>query len=498
MKSTTIPSISRRGFLSRAAAIAGSFAIPLPAEDAAPTWVYVGCYTARGQGITTYQMNTTTGELTFVRVTGTPQTLANPSFLALDPHGRYLYCCNEIANFEGRQSGSVTGFSIDRSNGMLTEINRQPTEGRNPAHLSVDPSGRFVLAANYSGTTTMTNNVAVIPIGEGGRLQTPSQIVTHTGTLGPMAARQEAPHAHQILVDPTGQWVTVNDLALDTTFVSYLDRDAGMLVTREEAIVAPAGAGPRHLAFHPNGRWMYILHELGSTLGAYNWDPERGGATSINTLSTLPTWYRGVNTTAQVVVSSDGRFVYASNRGHNSIAVFSINQTTGAITYLGEHWTFGETPRNFNVDPSGNFMYVAHQNTDNIAAFKVDRTSGRLEMIGQLLTTGQPVCIVFLAPELEGNTVKPGVTFAAVRNPVMRGSNGASTMSLAWNAPGVSAVDIRVGAVNGNSLGRQGAFGTATTGQFVTDGMMFYLQDVSDGKPLTAENTLGTVRASVR
>lgn len=498
MKSTTIQSISRRGFLSRAAVFASSLALPLRGDEADQTWVYVGCYTARGQGITTYQMNPTTGELTFVRVTGTPATLANPSFLALDPHGRYLFCCNEIGNYEGRQSGSVTAFSIDRSNGMLTEINRQPTEGRNPAHLSVDPSGRFVLAANYSGTTTMTNNVAVIPIGEGGRLEPPTQIVTHTGALGPMTARQEAPHAHQILTDPTGQWVTVNDLALDKTFVSYLDRNAGMLVTREEAIVAPPGAGPRHLAFHPNGRWMFILHELGSTLGAYNWDPERGGATAINTASTLPSWYTGINTTAQVVVSGDGRFVYASNRGHNSIAVFSINQTTGAITYIGEHWTFGETPRNFNIDPSGNFMYVAHQNTDNIATFKVDRTTGRLEMIGQLLTTGQPVCIVFLAPESTGNFVKPGVTFSAVRNPVLRGANGASTLSLAWNAPGVTDVDIRIGAVNGNSLGRQGPFGTTTTGEWVSDGMMFYLQDVSGGKALTAENTLGTVRASVR
>ena len=497
MKNTTPNPFSRRSFLRGAATLAGSLVLPLRADEADQTWVYVGCYTARGQGISTYQMNPTTGALTFVRVTGTPQTLANPSFLALDPHGRYLFCCNEIGNFDGRQSGSVTAFAIDRATGALTEINRQPTEGRNPAHISVDPTGRFVLAANYSGTTTMTNNVAVIPIGEGGQLGTPTHIVTHTGTLGPNTGRQEAPHAHQILTDPTGQWVTVNDLALDRTFISFFDRGAGTLVPGENPIVSAPGAGPRHLAFHPNGRWMFILHELGSTLGAYSWDPERGAATSINTLSTLPSTYTGINTTAQVVVSPDGRFVYASNRGHNSIAVFSINQNTGAITYVGEHWTFGQTPRNFNIDPSGNFLYVGHQDTDNITSFKVDRTTGRLEMMGNLLGTGQPVCIVFLAPESEGNSAQPGVTFTAVRNPVFRGPNGAS-ISLAWNAPAATEVDIRIGAANGTSLGKQGAYGTTTTGQWVTDGMMFYLQDVSGGKPLTAENTLGTVRAVVR
>jgi 6-phosphogluconolactonase len=443
-------------------------------------------------------MNSTTGTLTFVRVTGTPQTLANPSFLALDPHGRYLFCGNEIANYEGRQSGSVTSFSIDSATGELTEINRQPTEGRNPAHVTVDPTGRFVFAANYSGTTTATNHVAVIPIEAGGRLGTPTQIVTHTGTLGPNTGRQEAPHAHQVMVDPAGRWITANDLGLDRTFVYFLDRNEGRLIANDNPIPAPAGGGPRHLAFHPNGRWTYVLRELNSTLGAYVWDTERGAGTLINSLSTLPSWYVGINTTAQVVVSPDGRFVYASNRGHDSIAVFSIDQSTGGITYLGEHWTFGETPRNFNIDPSGTFMYVAHQNTDNIVTFRINRTTGRLEFTEQVITLGQPVCIVFHTPPAAGNSVQPGVTFTALQNPAFPGPTGSATVTLAWNAPGATELEIRVGAPDGSNMGRHGSWGTAETGPWVVDGMTFYLQDVSGGKPLTSANTLGTVRVALR
>jgi 6-phosphogluconolactonase len=482
----------------RTAAGAAATTFSLRAQERANTWVFVGCYTARGQGIYTYEMDPVTGALSLVRVVGSPQTLPNPSFLALDPNGRYLFCGNEIGNYEGRQSGSVTAFSIDSATANLTEINRQPTEGRNPAHVSVDPTGRYVLAANYSGTTTATNHVAVIPIGAEGRLGTPTQIVTHSGQLGPNTARQEAPHAHQILTDPSGRWVTVNDLGLDRTFIYWFDRAGGQLVAGENQIVAPEGGGPRHLAFHPNGRWVYVLNELNSTLSAHAWDAERGAATPINNLSTLPSWYAGINTTAQVVISPDGRFVYASNRGHDSIAIFTINQTTGAITYVGEQWTFGETPRNINIDPTGNFMYAAHQNTDNIVTFRIDRTTGRLESTGRLITAGQPVCIVFLAPAAAGNSVRPGVTFHALQNPALLVSGIHTTVTLAWNAPEATEVEIHLDRPDGPNMGRHGAYGTTTTGPWVAHGQSFFLQDVSEGKPLTAENTLGTVRVMVR
>jgi 6-phosphogluconolactonase len=478
---------SRRGFLKSIATMASAAAFPALSQSSEKTWMFVGCYTARGQGISVYEVNLNTGALTFVRVVPAGN---NPSFLAIDPHGRYLFNGNEIGNYEGRQSGSVTSFAIDASTGNLTEINRQPTEGRNPAHVSVDPTGRFVFAANYSGTTTMTNHLAVIPIGADGRLMPPTQIVTHEGRRGPNAARQEAPHAHQIIVDPTGFWALANDLGLDQTFIYFIERSAGFLALNEHPIQAPAGGGPRHSAFHPNGKYLFVLNELNSTLSSHVWDAERGATQLIRNLSTLPSWYKGINTTAQVVVSPDGKFVYASNRGHDSIAIFSIDQATGDIAYVGEQWTFGETPRNFNISPGGDFMYVAHQNTDNIVTFRIDKASGKLDFTGQMLTSGQAVCIVFHTPPPAGNTVRAGVTFHALSNPCFADRSGRGQTTFAWNAP--ADVEIRIGAPDGPSMGRQSSYGTQSTGRWVTDGMTFFLQEA--GRPATAEHTLGIAR----
>lgn len=492
--------VSRRRFLRDAASAAAVFALPsLAQEPVAKTWVYVGCYTARGQGIYVYEMDLSTGALSLVRVVGGATVTPNPSFLALSPHGRYLYSVNEIGNFEGRQSGSITSFAVDYATGNLTQMNVQPTEGRNPAHLSVDPTGRFVIAANYSGTTTMTNNVTLLPIAADGTLQPPSQIVTHTGQLGPNTGRQEAPHAHMAMPDPTGRFVLVNDLGLDRTFVYRLDRHERQLVSTGAPGVALPGSGPRHMAFHPNGRFLFVINELASTISAWTWDPESGAIERFQTISTLPDWYRGINTTAQILVSADGRFVYGSNRGHDSIAVFSCDPATGMLTYINEQWTFGETPRNFNIDPSGRFMYVGHQNTDNVVVFSIDRDTGTLEYTGlQLITPGQPVCIIFQGEPVPGNTVKPGVTFWAPKNPVLADSTGLGQATLAWNAPEASLVELRIGAPDGVNMGSHGNYGTTTTGQWVSNEMTFYLQDISDGKPLTSDNTLGTVRIYVR
>jgi len=489
--------LSRRNFLRAAAAVPCSVAFAQTTTT--KTLVYVGCYTARGMGIYIHEMNPTTGVLTQVRVVGTPATTPNPSFLALSPNGRFLYSVNEIGNFETRQSGSVRSFAVDFDNANLTPINVQPTEGRNPAHLSVDATGRFAIAANYSGTTTRTNNVTLLPINDDGSLAPPSQLISHPGDLGPNAARQEAPHAHMAMPDPTGRFVIVNDLGLDRTFVYRLDRAESTLVATANPGVALPGSGPRHMAFHPNGRFLFIINELSNTIAVWTWDSETGAINRTQTISTLPDWYRGISTTAQILVSADGRFVYGSNRGHDSIAVFACNPATGELAFVSEHWTFGETPRNFNIDPSGNFMYVAHQNTDNIAAFKVDKATGKLEFTGQqMLSPGQPVCIIFQTTPSPGNTMKSGVTFWAANNPALPNADGKTQLTLAWNAPGVSEVDIRIGAPDGPTMGRQFSYGTATTGSWVTNGMMFYLQDVSGGKPLTPENTLGTVRASIR
>ena len=450
--------------------------------------MYVGSYTARGAGIYRYSVNPATGALTLLNTVG---GLQNPSFLAIDPQGRYLFAGNEIGNYEGRRSGSVSAFAIE-PDGNLRFLNRQPTEGQNPAHVSVDPTGRFVMAANYSG-----GSVTVLPLGVNGELAAPSDVVAHTGTLGPNTGRQEAPHAHMILPDPSGRFVLANDLGLDKTFIYRLESDGKLPANDPGFITAPAGAGPRHLAFHPNGRFLFVLHELNSTLRSLSWNSNTGLAQEIQSISTLPEGYVGVNTTAHVVVAPSGRFVYASNRGHDSIAVFSVDPATGRLTAVERVWSQGETPRNFAIDPSGNFMYVAHQNTDNIVTFRVDQATGKLTPTGQFTAAGQPVSIVFLTPPNANNTAQPGVTFWAT--PVVVNDNsGLGETTLSWNAPAASRIEIHVGAPNGTLFTRQQGWGSITTGRWVADGMSFYLQDVTDGKALDASNTLAMVRVPVR
>jgi 6-phosphogluconolactonase len=480
--------LSRRSFLRHAATSAAIVSSRAWAQGPRPVIVYVGAYTARGQGIYRYSMNSTTGELTLLNVIG---DLLNPSFLAIDPQQRFLYAGNEIGNFENRQSGSVTAFAIE-PDGNLRFLNRQPTEGRNPAHVSVDPTGRFVMAANYSGLSAGGGNVTVLPIQRSGELSPPSDVVVHTGTLGPNTGRQEAPHAHMVQPDLSGRFVLVNDLGLDETFIYRLDGGAGKLNAADpDSITAAPGAGPRHLAFHPNGRYVFILNELDSTLRSLSWDSERGLAQPIQMISTLPTGYQGVNTTAHVVVAPSGRFVYASNRGHDSIAVFAVDPTTGRMAFIERVWTYGETPRNFAIDPSGNFMYVGHQNTDNIVSFRVNQITGRLTPTGHFYGAGQPVSIVFLTPPQAGSTAQDGVTFWANPNPIVVTDNsGYGQTTLSWNTPDVASPEIRVGSPTGPSMGRQASWGSTTTGKWVSDGMTFYLQDGS--------TTLASVRVTVR
>ena len=477
--------LSRRSFLQSAAAGAVVASSRAWAQGQRPVILYVGCYTARGQGIYRYSVNPATGELALLGVTGDQ---LNPSFLAIDPQQRYLYAANEIGNYEGRQSGSVSAFAIE-PDGSLRFLNRQPTEGRNPAHISVDPTNRYVMAANYSGTTTNEGNMAVIPIQRNGSLSPPSQVVIHRGTLGP---NQTAPHAHMVLSDFSGRYVLANDLGLDRTFIYRLDGTTGTLNPGDpDGLGAPSGAGPRHLAFHPNGRFVFILHELNSTLRSLSWDSQRGVMQQIQTISTLPPNYAGINSTAHVVVAPSGRFVYTSNRGHDSIALFSVNPETGMLEFIERVWTYGETPRNFAIDPTGNFMYVGHQNTDNIVVFRVNQTSGRLTPTGLFYGAGQPVCFVFLTPPQAGNMAQDGVTFAASPNPMLiNDSSGYGQTTLSWNAPDVAAPEIRINSATGPTMGTQLSAGSTTTGKWVHDGMTFYLQNGS--------TTLATVRAVVR
>jgi 6-phosphogluconolactonase len=327
---------------------------------------------------------------------------SNPSWLAFDPSRTHLYAANETANFERASTGSVSAFSINRANGHLTLLNTVSSEGAGPAHLSVHPSGKYVLVANYAGGT-----VAVLPIGPNGGLGAATDIKQDRGSVGSSRATNappgsfaisghDAPHAHMIQADPSGQFVLASDLALDRIFIWKFDVKAGKLSPNDPASVPlSAGDGPRHFAFHPNGRWLYSLQEEGSTLVSFDYDAGSGRAAAKQTISTLPKGVTGTNFTSEVMLSRDGKFVYAANRLHDSIAFFSVGDA-GRLTFAGEAWTRGDYPRSFSIDPTGNFLYSCNQRSDAIAAFRINRASGGLTFTGQYTAVGTPAIIIFL------------------------------------------------------------------------------------------------------
>jgi len=393
--------ISRRGLLKCAAALA------VPAPGAEPILAYAGTYSSpqgpegsrgNGQGIYLFQMNPATGELSLREVFPAD---SNPSWLAFDASRRHLYAANETATFHGARSGSVSAYAIERANGRLKLLNTVSSEGAGPAHLSVHPSGRYVLVANYAGGT-----VAVLPILAGGELGPATDVKPDAGPAGPAHAAgappgsfaisgHDGPHAHMIQADPGGRFVLATDLALDCIFVWKFDSERGRLSANDPPSARlPPGDGPRHFAFHPNGRWLYSLQEEGSTLVTFDYDAARGRLTPKQTISSLPKEFTGTNFTSELMVSPDGKFVYAANRLHDSIAWFSIG-AAGTLTFAGEAWTRGDYPRSFNFDPSGRFLYSCNQRSDAIAAFRIDRTTGSLTFTGQYTAVGTPAVIVF-------------------------------------------------------------------------------------------------------
>jgi 6-phosphogluconolactonase (cycloisomerase 2 family) len=370
---------------------------------------YVGSYSlpqgpdgsvGRGQGIYLFEMNPATGALVQRELI---RRDTNPSFLAFDSLRKHLYSVNWISNYNGANSGSVSAYTIDRASGHLTLLNTVSSEGANPTHLSIHPSGKFLLVANYFGGT-----VAVLPIRANGELGPATDVVHHQGTVGrehPTSAPpgsfaihgHDKPHAHMIQSDPAGRFIFAADPGLDQIFVWKFDAEKGKLVPNDPASVAlPSGDGPRHFAFHPNGRWFYSLQEEGSTLAAYDYDSTKGRLTAKQTLSSLPQGFAGTNFAAEVMISSDGKFLYASNRLHDSVAWFSIS-ATGTLAFGGEEWTRGDHPRSFNFDPTGNFLYSCNQFADAITTFRVDRKTGALTFSGQYTPVGSPGSIIFLA-----------------------------------------------------------------------------------------------------
>ena len=354
--------------------------------------MYFGTYTGeKSKGVYVSRLDPATGALTPPELAA---ETASPSYLAVHPSNRFLYAANEVRSFAGKESGSVSGFSVDRTTGKLTALNQEASVGRGPAYAVVDRAGRNVLVANYGG-----GSVAVLPIGPDGMLKPASAFVQHTGSsVDPR--RQRAPHAHSINVDPANRFAYAADLGLDKLLIYRFDAERGSLVPNDPpfASVRP-GAGPRHFAFHPSGRFAYVINEIDVTITAFASDPERGALTELQTVSTLPlgeTVQTGFST-ADVQVHPSGRFLYGSNRGHDSVVVFAIDQKTGRLTYLQNVPTQGSTPRGFGIDPSGRYLLAANQRSDSVVVFRIDQETGRLTPTGRPIEVGSPVCVKFIA-----------------------------------------------------------------------------------------------------
>lgn len=358
------------------------------AMAAEPLWVFVGTYTGKkSKGIYRVEFDPATGKL------GTPELAAevtSPSFLAVSPDRKHLFCVCEIDNFKGKKAGGVAGFALDARSGELKPINQESSVGTGPCYLVCDKDGRHVLVANYGG-----GSAAVLPVSADGKLGAASCFVQHTGT-GPDKSRQEAPHVHSINLDAGNRFAVVADLGLDKLFVYRYDPAAGKITRNDPPFVelAPA-SGPRHLAFHPNGKFAYANEEMASTLTALSYDAAKGEFKVLNSLSTLPEPTKG-NSTAETVVHPNGKFIYTSNRGHNSIAIFAIDPATGRIKALGHQGEGIKTPRNFNIDPSGKWIIVANQDGDSLIVFAIDPETGMLKPTGQKVEVGSPVCVKFV------------------------------------------------------------------------------------------------------
>ncbi len=354
--------------------------------------VYIGTYTGpKSKGIYAWRYDAATGRSAPL---GLVAETANPSFLAAHPNGRYLYAVNEILNYGGGSAGAVSSFAIDRGTGKLTFLNQVSSRGAEPCYVAVDKTGKSVLVANYTG-----GSVAAFPVLEDGRLGEASAFVQHAGSsVNP--ERQEGPHAHSINLSPDNRFAIAADLGLDELLVYRFDPTKSSLEANQPAFArVNPGAGPRHFVFHPSGKFAYVINEMQSTVSAFSYDPAGGVLRGLQTVSTLPKDFVGHNDTAEVRVHPSGKFLYGSNRGHDSIAVFAIDAKKGTLTPVAHVPTQGKTPRNFGIDPTGSYLFAANQDSDNIVVFRIDPKTGRLSPTGQVLEVPSPVCVRFVAIE---------------------------------------------------------------------------------------------------
>jgi len=342
---------------------------------------FVGTYTQRGsEGIYVYSVDALSGRLLPLSHVGGIQ---NPSFLAAHPTRPLVYAVHETG-----ADAAVMGFALDTASNSLRPLNRQPAHGSSPCHLSVDQTGKVVVVANYSSGT-----VSVYPVEEDGRLGEASQVIQHEGKSVNLK-RQEGPHAHSATIDPTNRFVFVADLGLDRLMAYALDPERAALTPLPELTVSVApGAGPRHFAFHPTGPFAYLINELGNTIVAYSYDGGAGRLEELQTMSTLPEGFAGTSHCADIHVSPSGRFVYGSNRGHDSLAIYAVDQGTGLLSFVAHTPTGGGNPRGFCIHPSGRWIWVGNQDTDTIVTFAVDEASGTLTATGDVAEVSMPVCI---------------------------------------------------------------------------------------------------------
>ncbi|MDX5418835.1 MAG: lactonase family protein, partial [Hymenobacteraceae bacterium] len=365
---------------------AGKTAEVQPDENLTTAMVYVGTYARPNQeSIWLYSLNTETGELK--QVLGM-KAGENPSYLALDKQRHFLYAVNETGNYEGKNSGAVSAYAIDQETGNLKIVNKVPSYGGAPCHISLDEPNKTVMVANYTG-----GNVVAFPVLESGMLGEPSVVFPPNIGSGPNKERQEAAHAHWVGPSPDGRFTFSVDLGTDEILRYKLNSERAAVTDKTTAFAAKPGAGPRHMAFHPNGSYAYVINELNSTMTALAYNSEKGELSELQTISTLPADYKGDNSCAAVKVSANGKFLYGSNRGHNSIVVYAIDGKTGKLSLVQHQETGGDWPRDFTLDLTGNVMLVANERSNSIVSFKVNKASGRITPAGYEVKVQKPVCL---------------------------------------------------------------------------------------------------------
>ena len=361
--------------------------------------VYVGTYTepirfgtgkilqGKGEGIYVYRLDRSSGAMELVsKTTG----ITNPSYLAFDPTRRFLYAVNELKTYEDKPTGTISAFAVDPKTGKLEFLNKRLTHGTDPCHVLVDKTGKYVFVANF-----MSGSICVLPVLDDGSLGEASDFIQHQGSSID-AVRQKGPHAHSVTLDKDDRFAFVPDLGLDKLMVYKFDPGRGMLEPNAVPwIKMKPGAGPRHVDFHPGGRFAYLINELDSTLAALSYDGRKGTFKVLQIVSTLPEGFSGESTCADVQISPSGAFVYGSNRGHDSIVIFKIDPRTGRLTTVGHEPTRGKTPRSFGIDPTGRYLLAANQDSDTIVTFHVNPKTGKLLPTGHVTQVPTPVCVKF-------------------------------------------------------------------------------------------------------